>query len=211
MGFFAFLGRNAGATVVGSVGIVLAALGFLDQAGDIVTSFAPWELQALGAAIFVVSVVMILYRYDQAHQAREETPSLAPKVELAPLDYASNPPALAAPDSQGRAVVGASVTPEYLMGLFKGQTHAQALKLIEAYLGRWIQTTLTVSNVYPITDVTHVSAKFDEAMKTVWLSFLDTQLPRVECLTIDERITIIGRIKEIRRYDLTLEMCEFVA
>jgi len=75
---FRFLARHVVASLFGAAGVILLALGYADQAEAIATRFEPWQFQALGAAFFVVFVVMVLVSYDQKQLA---TPAATPSED----------------------------------------------------------------------------------------------------------------------------------
>lgn len=66
---FRFFRRHLIASLFGATGVIFAALGYADQARAIRTTFEPWQLQALGASLFVVFVVMVLISYGRSPQA----------------------------------------------------------------------------------------------------------------------------------------------
>jgi hypothetical protein len=71
---FRFLGRHVVASLFGAAGVILLTLGYADQAEAIATRFAPWQFQALGAAFFVIFVVMVLVSYDRKHLVEAGAP-----------------------------------------------------------------------------------------------------------------------------------------
>ena len=79
MAFLRFLGKHLFAAIFGGAGIVLLALGYADQARDIL-KFQPWQLQAAGALLFIVSVILILYKGEADHVARLQ-PAAAPAAD----------------------------------------------------------------------------------------------------------------------------------
>ncbi|MGV7122280.1 hypothetical protein [Sphingopyxis sp. 550A] len=59
-----FIGNHVFASIVGTFGMVSYGLGIAEQAQAITTRFKVWQLQALGAGFFFMSVVMVLVSYD---------------------------------------------------------------------------------------------------------------------------------------------------
>lgn len=65
-----FFREHLVASVIGALGMIFAALGYAEQAEAIATKFEPWALQALGAALFVIFVVMVLMSYSHAERVK---------------------------------------------------------------------------------------------------------------------------------------------
>lgn len=233
MEFPRFLGRHVLASLLGAAGVTLAALGYADQARDILTAFEPWQLQGAGAALFVISVVMILYKWDQEHQRRLSQPQTgapAPEAVREPspptLLSASVPapaPRGAAVESGGpslvrgdKVIVGDKVTANFLMDACVNKTDVHSAGVIRPYLGKWLRIHGRVNNISPREDGTsYVSLdvpypfRGSELSRTVWLSFPGDR-ERLEVMHKGDPVSAIGKIMRVRSATMDLEDCELV-
>lgn len=224
MGFVGFLGRNIGAAVIGGGGIILAGLGYADQAQQIATGFHPWALQALGASLFVVSVVMVLYGYDQAHseagpkeKAKESFPSL-PTTKAAPHVLPPSPAPIQPASTPKRVYLSGTVTPDDLMEKCKGKTRHQAQLAMKPFIGKWLRVEgvfddLSIGDHFATLSLRRKEAVFGN------ISVPDTRLviyqfengfERLEVLEVGERIVLDGKIKEVDSFIFKLTNCELV-
>lgn len=119
------------------------------------------------------------------------------------------PPASA--DKTKRIFVPKSVTPEYLMGLFKSQTIIQADKLIEPYINKWIETEGSLSQVtsrsWPEV-CANVILRFGEYQ--IHLTFDKTWIERLSMIRRKDNIRVRGTISQVRTYSIDLENGEIV-
>ena len=229
MGFFRFLGRHVGASIFGGVGIVLAALGYADQAQAIATGFEPWALQATGAVLFVISVVMILYRFDQERPASapasaKPLPSAKPEKRppQRPVETSPPVPAPAPPVStEDRIFVAENLAPDALMKMCEGKTSHQGQRAIQPFLGKWFRLSGVCADFNMLGDDFAV-VRFARAPIAV---FQDSSLPdmrsvsayfrsgfeRLEMLQGGEQMVVDGKIKEIDVLTFKLDHCEIVS
>lgn len=236
MGFFAFLGRHLGAAIIGAVGLVLAALGFADQADAIMTAFEPWQLQALGAAIFVTAVIMVLYAFDKEQRARiagfepkspqqsvpnPPKPSVTPATTIADQTASRADPPSQPAGKDGRVYVEAHQTPEKLSDMCEGKTTHQARRATEPFIGKWMRVSGVVDDVAFITDEL-ANVRFRRQSQTLYKGFtipdtrdvklrFRTQLERLEMLQGGEHMVVDGQIEEIHNFGITLANCEIVS
>jgi hypothetical protein len=132
-----FFRKHVVSSLFGAVGVVLAALGYADQAGTIITRFQPWQLQALGAALFIVFVVLVLasYHKQQGTRPMSDVGTIGSKPteerrELATSQYSSD---LSDPNTLPEAVVA-----EYKELMCSDPTQLQLRKMMKPYEGKWM-------------------------------------------------------------------------
>jgi hypothetical protein len=113
----------------------------------------------------------------------------------------------------GRAFVGASVTPEYLTGLFKGHTSIQAQKLIEPFIGNWMAISGSLKEVMSSSpdyaQVTFWGRGVFDNLSTVYTYFRSKEsIARLSILRPKDSITVVGQLKEISNIAVNLDNCE---
>jgi hypothetical protein len=145
----AFFGRHVGPSLLGALGIILAALGFAEQADTIVTRFEPWQLQAVGALFFVIFVVKVLISYDGEHVARglgqDGASAQIPKAHISSpsVEVAAGDPELVVDPT----ILPADVAREYLDLLMARPTELQKRRMLLPYNGKWMLLTLTLGSI----------------------------------------------------------------
>jgi hypothetical protein len=123
-------------------------------------------------------------------------------------------PAPAAPLSADQATSGrifVNATPEYLSGLFKGQTVIQANTLLAVYIGKWMRLDGEVNDVLSRRG-DRVQVMFIKAGSPITFMRFHTEawVDRVAVLRPGDRITVIGQIEEASSTQLQLDFCELV-
>jgi hypothetical protein len=100
------------------------------------------------------------------------------------------------------------VTPDYLMGLFDEHTTIQAEKLIEAFIGKWLRVSGTVSDVIGSegSGATVYLKRETARISSVSLDFSDRGA--VEILRKGDSVTAIGQIVGADRLWVGLKNCE---
>jgi hypothetical protein len=84
-GFFSFAFRRARFALATAIGVAFFAVGvYADATGEAVLGFESWAWQAVGATIFFVAVLALLYRYDQERHAGVGPPVAPPKSKSPP-------------------------------------------------------------------------------------------------------------------------------
>jgi hypothetical protein len=232
VGFLRFLGRHIGASILGAFAVTLLTLGYADQAKNILTTFEPWQLQGSGALLFVISVVMILYHWDQDRE-RVARPTAAPSptreapaTRLPPLHEEAAVATLPTPVQPvnakrtiDRPMVGKSVTLAKLMNLYQDTTRIQADKAAEIYIGKWMQVTGNIKDITKLSG-TQISVALGilvkpenmfhpDLMSTTWLLFDDGN-EHLEALQAGESLTVLGQIDRIDMYSVSLKHCEII-
>jgi hypothetical protein len=108
--------------------------------------------------------------------------------------------------------VGASITPEYLVGFFKEHTSIQAMKLIEPFIGKWMRVSGDLREVILRTsDTAQVtfSGRGLGDLAEVYMYFRTKEsIERLAILRRGDRLTITGQISEMSDIHLTLDECE---
>jgi hypothetical protein len=143
-----FFGRHVGASIFGACGVILAALGYADQAGTIITSFEPWQLQATGAALFVLFVIMVLASYDKAHlNQRQANAQPTPSEIASPLQALSQSFPEARTSEPSPDVLPELVVNAYLSLMTSKHTVLQEEKFLQPYDGKWMQFELEIASL----------------------------------------------------------------
>ena len=132
---------------------------------------------------------------------------------------APEPPRKAA-EKQDRVFVGASITPEYLISIFREHTDIQGAKLTAAYLGKWMKISGSLGNVISTTP-NRAQLTFERAevplTKRTWFDYTDFYMmfekPWIDRLAIAKRgdkLTVVGQIERIDGVSVQLKNCELV-
>jgi len=138
-----FIRRHVGASLIGAAGLILAGLGYADQARAIATGLPPWALQALGAAFFVTFVVKVLASYDKDHRLKSEPKELPPIAPgpTAALEMAAERSALQHTKKDPN-VLPSSIADEYLALKLDSHTDLQEARFLRAYEGKLVDLNL---------------------------------------------------------------------
>jgi hypothetical protein len=230
VGFLRFLGRHLRSAFFGAIGIALMVLGYADQAADLWVSAQPWQLQAGGAALIVLAIILMMYRWDQEHQTRHTAghaaanlptaasipaPVTSPSIAPPPVEAEAEPDQ---PRKAGRVYVGKNITPGYLRSLYQNQTRYHADLATAPFKGKWIRVLGRVQDVSPQPKgVFFVHIKHDrptnsspvESVASTMLIFRQNT-ERLEILHKDDWVRADGVINMIDKMGLTLENCELV-
>jgi hypothetical protein len=120
-------------------------------------------------------------------------------------------------EKEERIVVNPEVTPEYLVGLFKEHTSVQADKLATTYIGKWIELSGPLGDVFPrgyVGDGKYTSLVLfaDRGIGLdkiyVAMQFDDRWLDRLAVLPRGTKIKILGQIERINKVEIRLDNCE---
>jgi len=213
--------------VVGGVFIASSVLGLIGLPADIPTWFrcaryggskcpdvsTLWPLQIDGAVLFNTAFLLVgilllwpATRLPWPLASASPTPPPPPPQAPPPARPASVIPTTKPPGvrtKQDRVIV--DVEPAYLLNLYKDHTSLQGQKLAEPYIGKWMQVS------GPIGDVGNGILTFAniEVTNGVYMMF-DKHAPSLAVLRKGQIITVLGRIDEIKRFDVTLVDCEIV-
>ena len=157
---------------------------------------------------------------ELAREASAEPPTAAPR-QPDPESAAIEP---AEPDvqrSDGRVILGRSVTPELLIDLHMKHTALQADRLAAPYIGKWLRLQGKVGNVstrsneqicvaLTLVPITSATLAHPLAMTTTLLYFSPDAAPELETLQLNDEIAVLGKIEEIGYMSLILEECELI-
>ncbi len=113
------------------------------------------------------------------------------------------------------------VKPEYLLGFFKKYTNAEAHKLVETYIGKWLKISGIVDDVYSGKgyDGAYVLIRTDKSdfLKSglfpviMGATFNEQRwINRALVLRRGETVTVFGRITKIEETGFMLDKCEIV-
>jgi hypothetical protein len=115
-----------------------------------------------------------------------------------------------APTLDERIVV--DVTPEYLVGFFREHTTAQAKKLLEAYIGKWMKVSGVVQDVE--SNPNHYLVLFRPSSVNaplIWAHFREQRwMERVLTLKLGDNLTAFGQITNADHLTLFMDNCEVV-
>jgi hypothetical protein len=118
------------------------------------------------------------------------------------------------PTADGRIFV--DVTPAYLGGLFEGHTDIQAQKLIQPFVGKWMEISgklgevseghgflqVTLQSAYPLVTILAVR---------VYMHFHVKWTDRLSVLRQGDALTIVGQIDRVDKLSVVLRACELVS
>ena len=143
-----FFQRHVFASIFGAVGALLAAIGYADQAGAIITKYEPWQLQACGAALFAFFVVKVLASYDETQAAKVSGEALAPvSTQLENLN--TNTELNGQSDILTSEILPTVIANEYIDLMCSEPTQLQQRKMLKPYEGKWLVLELYL---YSLTD-----------------------------------------------------------
>jgi hypothetical protein len=146
--------------------------------------------------------------------------SAVPTTVLHKNTTAAPEPSRKAAEKQDRVFVGASITPEYLISIFREHTDIQGATLTAAYLGKWMKVSGSLGNVISTTpnlaQLTFERAEVPLTERT-WFDYTDFYMmfkkPWIDRLAIARRgdkLTVVGQIERIDAVSVQLENCELV-
>jgi hypothetical protein len=172
----------------------------------------------LGVGCVTASVVLTLLRVEGVeHHGHTEGPrvSLTSPVPVPALPVATVLPPVTHHTSQASERVYVDLTPERLIRIFRTHVTAQAERLVERYIGKWLRVVGQVYDVDNTGDLWRMSVWFDsvkgEPGFLVLLEFHSHWRERLEILDKGTAISVDGRIKEVEAAVLRLKECAVVA
>jgi hypothetical protein len=172
----------------------------------------------LGGGCVAASVVLTFLRVERVEQhGHTEGPRISPTspVPVPALAVATILPPVTHQTSQASERVYVDLTPEQLIGIFRTHVTAQAERLVERYIGKWLRVVGQVYDVDNIGDLWRMSLWFDsvkgEPGFLVLFEFHSPWRERLEILDKGTAIFVDGRIKEVDAAVMRLKECEVVA
>ncbi len=198
----------AGFVLLGWSGILALqdAMGIKIQPG-------PLLVIVIGLAIAASGLGWHIYRAKNSPAS--EKPQAAAAKPMEPKQVAPSPPSphpppevVLSPQPAGREFVGAEITPDYLLGLFKSRTDAQAQNFTKPFLGKWMKLSISVYGVTVSNTFMLVSAAGDD---NIFFTFRDSKyFSQLSALNKNDKITAIGKINSIKAIGIDLEDSELV-
>jgi hypothetical protein len=190
------------------------------QVAVLTGNLLPWWGWAIGLLVIALAA-MTEYAFRRAHGAHkpQPPPSRLGERHAAAAAHMEHPTpqtdAVVAHESS-RIFVSASVTPAYLIGLFKEHTSFQAKKLIEQYLGKWMPITGLVHDTNPTTtfsfsDPQQIAQLFIfEEGRLLTARFNESWVDRIAILRRGDKVSFIGKIADVNAMAIDLDDCELV-
>jgi hypothetical protein len=186
------------------VGPFLFILGLILDAHHLLESgFPPQYLEALGAIVFVLAIIGILFKWWNEHQK-------VVVATVAPPALALDHPNELSPEVKSIAKTYRTITLEDLRALYGNRTTAEADQLVSPYIGKWISVYGAVKNVTTYEHSSGLAVWFGEYPVNYVLQFNDEWKERVQALHIGDVVIIGGTIARIRRNEVTLGNCELL-
>jgi hypothetical protein len=108
-------------------------------------------------------------------------------------------------EKEDRKFVSPSVTPEFLLGLFKEQTQVQAARIADLYKGKWIRISCSLHDVSSFYN-NKILVTIKES--NVIMIFDNVWADRLEILRNGDNLTVIGKITNMSNISVRLEHCE---
>lgn len=222
--------RNILIIVLFAFAVVFAAFGFwwesiaaaVPKFGELMHAVAASKLAWFSAFLAVIFFPLL----DAAHRHGWLRNGRPRAIEEARRDH--SPPAspiasvqIAEPEAkavakQERIPVGPSITPEYLVGLYRENTGIQATKLTERVIGKWMRVSGRVEEVLP-TGPTSAQLTFqrrpDESMylherATIYMRLRESWIDRVAMLRRGDEVTVYGQLDQVDKLAIHLMSCE---
>jgi len=136
-----------------------------------------------------------------------------PKMAEAPAPTAPPLPAPTAPSHKpGRDYVSAEITPEYLVGLYDGNTRLRADTLVSDQVGKWMRVSGALGEVQPSGKTDALVVFASRTKPTIYMWFSSEWLARLALLSKNQNINVEGQLKTVQSYNATviLENCELL-
>ena len=145
-----------------------------------------------------------------AHQER----AVLNRPRTAPERVPAGPNAVWSPEAEPddpaeRISLGKTITPTFLMNLFKGQTKLSASKQLAAYLGKWMTVEGKVNNVSRAGQSVLVMLGEAPAIEMIMLDFTYDR-ERLEILQIGDQVTVAGKLTRADQFSIELRDCELL-
>lgn len=109
---------------------------------------------------------------------------------------------------KGRRLV--PVSPAYLSGFYEQYTSIQADKLAQAYIGQWIKVSRSVWNINAISNqqLFVVTSAMEDNQPFMTMVFDGSWGERLHLIKRNDKITVVGQIKDVSRTTVELDNCE---
>ncbi|MEZ5655265.1 MAG: hypothetical protein R3E04_05165 [Sphingobium sp.] len=212
-GIHDFFRKHVRASAVGTIGAISLVLGYIDQAINIFTKFQSWQLQALGAALIVTFVVMVLMSFDKTHGRQrissQSSGLSAPTRQFGTVEIAEPEEInIRPPTNDGRVFLATNIDPVVLMDMRKGKTSLHGDKAVEPYLDKWLRYRGKISDVTAVGESSTLWFQV-ESLRSVAADLKDNSVASI--LHIGDEIEIEGKIVRIRTHGIDLDEVEILA
>jgi tRNA_anti-like len=217
-GVYVLIAIISAALILWAICVALASLfGWIAAKGrPTLSSF----FMVIGGGIIILIGVGIVWLGLSSYQVNVPQPSIGAE-QRAPAHSAEmlSPNLPAAPgnseaEETGRIFVPDSVTPNYLVNIFKNNINIEAVAQTAKYMGKWIKVEGPVNDIMSITANTmfivlvpdngwDLSRHF-----LIYFTFHGQWLKNVELLRRGDNVSVIGKIDTIDSVRLKLEDCE---
>lgn len=168
------------------------------------------DVVIFAAAFILITCAMALTRYRD-NQVLEKM--LRPVLEQAERVVAATGTSKeVAPPQSERIFV--KVTPEYLASHFYEHTGVQATKLVEPYVGKWINVFGIVNDVSNALSQTMVilNRPRKEGHLLIFAKFREQKwVDRIVLLRRKDKVAVVGQISSVSDNSITLDYCEMAS
>jgi hypothetical protein len=142
------------------------------------------------------------------------TPAPIVEAPTVPPPVATPPPPIP-PEKRPKEFVDAYVTPEFLVGLYEGQTALGGEMRASKYIGKWIKVSgplfETVGGWPLFGERSPVVTSFaSQQGPTVTMIFRGKSIDRLAMIPKNQNISVLGQINEIGRSKIGLDNCELM-
>jgi hypothetical protein len=168
----------------------------------------------------VAGLVLLFIGYRQKNERLSNMPSATREPTEVPIAQStpSPSPPPARPQQPARTFVDADVTPEYLAGLYKGNTALRAETLVAEQIGKWMSVSGPLGEVHPVQVLGGTKAhslvvfSYSAGKAPIYMWFSGEWMDRLALLSKDQNISVQGQIKKVVSYDsrIELENCELI-
>ena len=117
------------------------------------------------------------------------------------------------PKAEERNFVGASITPEVLIGFFKEHTSIQARKLIEPFIDKWMRVSgnleEVISSIPTLAILTFSGRGIRSDLAGIYFYFrTEGTIEPLRTLRRGDSLTIVGKIRDVNAVQIDLDPCE---
>lgn len=208
--------------IIGGLGLAGAAvaivLGVIALAHSNALGVWSTPIVVFCALLFVASIVAILS--GARHLAGQSVkPTGAEFVAMRRVEMRASPTKPVDPE---RVFLPDDVTPDFLIGLYKGQTTAQGRRRAELYVGKWKKLSGTLNDFetfnYSYSGARRCRADFQRvggmeglAHAHIMMSFKEKKwCDRLEVMNVGTLFTVVGQVSAITDSYVALDDCELV-
>ncbi len=185
---------------------------YLDHLPGIHAQLPAWTGQVsltVWVALFVVALIANAAGHAKLDRVLSSRENLPARISAATVPLSPVP----SPAYQERARDFVPATAMELTQLFVDHVSAQADKLIQPYLGKWLRVQGEVKDVFSLTDEWGVILRMDRPPSlgiSTSLRFNQNEGTRLQMLPRGSMLTVIGQISRVERDSVWLHNCEIV-